>query len=223
MTVLSHHAELLLNFSGYWHAGSGRSSGNHLDALCERDASGLPYFPGRQLKGILRHAVRRAEAWGWMDDQPLPEGPVTTHEELLFGSASQSEARHHTFPGLLQVDSGCLPKTEGDWLAQPDKASLRAQLFDELFSTAIKEDGTAQQYSLRGIEVCIPVTLHAALGLRVTALDLALRTQQEKWLAHAKPWSALKISLHLIDALGANRSRGLGEATVSLIMPKKGA
>jgi len=217
MTHLVHQAHLSIDFSGYWHAGSGRSSGHHLDAVCIRDAADLPFLPGRQLKGILRNALRRAEAWGWFTDIALPVGLAKTHEALLFGSASQEAERDSTFAGLLQVDSASLAAEESLFLQQPDNVVLRELLFDELYSTAIDEkSGTAKKYSLRGIEVCLPVQLYARLGLHVTALDPELRQQQQAWLAQANPWQALELALPLIDALGAHRNRGLGEAVLTL-------
>ncbi|WKN24022.1 RAMP superfamily CRISPR-associated protein [Azotobacter vinelandii] len=219
-------ARLQLDFRNYWHAGSGRGSGYHLDALCERDGDQLPTLPGRQLKGLLRHAVHRAEAWGWLKKQALPPGPVESHEELLFGSRSHSESRDTTQPGLLRVDSARLPDAERQWLAQTgetEPTELREELFGELFSTAINEQGSAQRYSLRGLEVCIPLTLHAVLNLAITAQQADHRAQQQAYLQAGTGWAVLDAALPLLDALGAHRSRGLGEARVSLILAGQGA
>lgn len=213
---MSHHAKLSIQFQNFWHAGSGRSSGHHLDAVCLKDKNQLPYFPGKQLKGILRQAVRRAEAWGWYQTTPLESGLAKSHEELLFGSSSQDSERHYTFAGILQVDNANLSELEYTYLQSPDQAQLRELLFDELFSTAIDDNGTAKKYSLRGIEVCLPTQLFSSLSLQLTALDHSHQQQQEKWLATSDPWQILRKALPLIDALGAHRSRGLGEATLSL-------
>lgn len=220
---MSPHARLHLDFINYWHAGSGRSSGYHLDALCERDDCQLPVLPGRQLKGLLRHAVHRAEAWGWLSELALPAGPLASHEELLFGSRSHSESRSATQPGLLRVDTARLPDAELQWLAHTEQTELREELFGELFSTAINEQGSAQRYSLRGLQVCIPLRLQAALDLAITASDAALRSQQQAYLQAGTAWQALDAALPLLDALGAHRSRGLGEARVTLDMTGQGA
>lgn len=217
------NAILHLDFSHYWHAGSGRSSGYHLDALCERDDSQLPVLPGRQLKGLLRHAVHRAEAWGWLSELPLAPGPLLNHEELLFGSRSHAESRSATQPGLLSIDTARLPEAEYQWLAHPQQTELREELFSELFSTAINEQGSAQRFSLRGLEVCIPLKLQACLSQSVTATDLALRAQQQSYIAANTAWHVLEAALPLLDALGAHRSRGLGEAQVTLALSEQGA
>lgn len=220
---MSANAILHVDFTNYWHAGSGRSSGYYLDALCERDDSQLPTLPGRQLKGLLRHAVHRAEAWHWLSTFPLPPGPLDSHEELLFGSRSHSDSRSATQPGLLRIDTARLPEAERQWLAHGDQSELREDLFGELFSTAINEQGSAQRYSLRGVQVCIPLQLQATLSLAVTANDLALRTQQQAYIEAGTAWQAIEAALPLLDALGAHRSRGLGEARVTLAIPGRGA
>lgn len=220
---MSAHARLNLDFINYWHAGSGRSSGYHLDALCERDDSQLPILPGRQLKGLLRHAVHRAEAWGWLNELALPAGPLQSHEELLFGSRSHAESRNATQPGMLRVDTARLPDAEHQWLGHSAQTELREELFDEQFSTAINEQGSAQRYSLRGLQVCIPLRLQAALDLAITANDAQLRAQQQAYLQAGTVWQVLAAALPLLDALGAHRNRGLGEARVTLDTAGQGA
>lgn len=215
---------LRLHFSQYWHAGSGRGSGYHLDAVCERDANGLPTLPGRQLKGVLRHAVRRAEAWGWLNKlAPLPDGPLQNHETLIFGSQSQTEHRSATQPGMLRVESAHLPEPESRWLAAPEQHAIRAELYAELFSTAINDQGSAQRYSLRGTEVCLPVTLQCTLALAITTTHDDLRAQQTAYLKAGTGWAVLLAALPLVDTLGAHRSRGLGEVRLELIAPGQGA
>lgn len=206
---------LTIDFHGYWHAGTGRGSGTHVDALTEKDDQGLPFIAGRHLKGLLRHALRRAADWNWLHDISLPPGPATDLETLLFGTASQSVARHDTLPGLLQVDDARLPAAEADFLAQPDQIPLRQQLYREIYSTAINEQGSAQDKSLRGIEVTLPVRLEGHISLCADASDSDLHTQQQNWLAQPDPWAPLAACLTLIDSLGASRTRGLGEAQVS--------
>ncbi len=210
---MSMHGMLILELHGYWHAGAGRSSGHHLDALCERDHDGLPVLPGKQLKGLLRHSVRLAESWGWLDQHPAPLGPTASHEDLLFGSASQLAGRHETQPGILLCESARLPRVDRDAIAASG-ADLKDSLFGELFSTAINEDGSALAQSLRGTEVAIPCTLHALLETAVTALEPALRQQQAAYVQSGAAWQVLEVCLPLLDHVGAHRSRGLGEARV---------
>ena len=206
---------LQISLHSYWHAGGGRSSGHHLDALCERDGT-LPVLPGRQLKGLLRHAVRRAESWGWLADIALPTGPMADHQSLLFGSSSQTESRDATQPGVLMVGSAVLPEAERNWLASPTNTALASLLFDELFSTAINEQGTAKVHSLRGIEVALPGELVATLELQPTAQATALQQQQHHYLESDAPWQVIQAALPLLDHVGAHRARGLGECLAQL-------
>ncbi|MGY4878180.1 RAMP superfamily CRISPR-associated protein [Vreelandella aquamarina] len=204
LTVELHH---------YWHAGSGSSSGTHLDALCERDNHGLPFLSGRHLKGLLRHAVQRAEQWQWLDNIPLPAGPQPDWETMLFGTRSQTAQRFHTLPGLLMVDNARLPASEKAWLEQ--HPAYKAYLFEEIYSTAINENGTAVAKSLRGMEAALPMTLTALVNVELTALDPEHRRQQQA--AISTDMSVLlKRVLPLIDSVGGNRTRGLGEAVLSL-------
>lgn len=208
---------LRIELLGYWHSGAGRSSGQHLDALCERDGAGLPILPGRQLKGLLRHAVRRAEAWGWLHDNPLPDGPANSHEELLFGSTSQQETRDSTHPGLMFVGSAQLPEPDRTWLAGPEQHETRRALFGELFSTRIHaQTGTAAEGSLRGIEVAVPLILEAALEMTTSAVAAGRRQQQQAYIDRQTGWQVIARAVPLIDHVGGHRNRGLGEAIIQL-------
>lgn len=216
---MSQTQQLTLDIQSYWHTGNGQGNGYHLDALCERDQDQLPMVPGRQIKGLLRQAVHRAEQWGWLEKLALPEGPMTTHEALLFGSTNQQEERTATLPGLLFVDSALLPDAERQWLAQSDTEAtdLREQLFGELYSTAIESDtGSAKRYSLRGTEVCIPLTMIAELSLNTTGLESRLIEQQQAYLQSGTGWQVLETALPLLDAIGAHRNRGFGEVIAHL-------
>jgi CRISPR/Cas system CSM-associated protein Csm3 (group 7 of RAMP superfamily) len=206
-----------LELAGFWRAGGGRSSGYHLDSLCERDRDGLPFLPGRQLKGVIRHALARAEAWGWFADNVLPEGPCATLDELLFGSVSQQHERANTWPGMLIIGDATLSQAERGYLAQPQQAALREALFEQLFSTAIEDSGGAKAGSLRGAEVALPMVLFAPVSLELTALESERREQQRQVLTDARVWQAVEASLSLVDAIGAGRTRGLGEAQLSLL------
>ncbi len=208
-----HEQHLRIQINSYWHSGCGQSSGTYLDAVTEKNAQGLPFVGGRQLKGLLRHALRRASAWGWPVGQ-APAGPAETLETLLFGTLTQSTSRDQTLTGMLQFSDGLLSVEERAWLS--DKPQLVGHLYQPLYSTAINERGSAQQGSLRGIEVCVPLQLHANVRLLKTAVEDSHRTQQTRWLEQSGCWDWLSQCLPLVDAVGAHRSRGFGEAVLSL-------
>ncbi len=207
---------LTIDLYGYWHTGSGRSAGALADALVQKTVDDLPVVGGRHLKGLLRHAVFKAEKVGWFRHLELPAGPAETIETLLFGSANQEVERFSTIPGMLIVNDGLLSKEEAAWLAKSEQTALRQQLYDRLSSTAMTEAGTAKADSLRTIEVVLPMTLSSQLSLQITAVDSLHAEQQAEWLTGDASWEVLTLACSLIDSIGASRSRGLGEALLTI-------
>jgi hypothetical protein len=204
---------LHITLAGYWHAGTGKSGGTHVDALTDRDHDNLPFVGGKHLKGLLRHAYLRAVAWQWLATE-LPSGPAGDWETLLFGSRSQVGASGANLPGMLLVDDARLAVLEQDYLKQNNH--LSHYCYDSIYSTAITARGAAAEGSLRGMEVCVPLVLSSRLQLALTAVDAVHRSQQEELLSLEAPWEDMANCLPLIDAIGAHRTRGLGEAVLSL-------
>ena len=46
-----------LTFFTDWHCGSGLAAGADVDTLVVKDKNGLPFVPGKTLKGLIREAV----------------------------------------------------------------------------------------------------------------------------------------------------------------------
>lgn len=183
----------ILNVSihDFWHCGSGRGEGSHADALVDRDVCGLPYVPGRTLKGLLREALAFLE-----QQQALP---VTT-SALLFGHAAQPGAtRHDSQPGFLAISDARLPAEVSHWLATPGGAVHRHALFRTIYSTALDDSGVAKDKSLRGIEVAVPLELEC----EVSGPE---GTNWSEFLQQAFP---------LVRAVGGHRQRGLGRCTLA--------
>lgn len=196
--------KLSFDIRSYWHAGTGRGSGSHLDAIVQRDAYSLPVLPGRTVKGLLRDAVMQAENLGWLSKLPSPRSIAVSPADFLFGQmpAGDEEVSEHR-PGLLRTGSAALPAGMAAWLREDAQAAYRAKLFRELHSTAIDEvTGTAVDKSLRGIEVCIPLTLEAPLSV----------LHETDW-----PWTeCIGMALPLLRYIGSKRNRGLGRVSVTL-------
>lgn len=219
MNNINLHIEIL----HYWHAGTGAGGGSHLDAMTEKDACGLPFLAGKHMKGLLRHAVHRAQHWEWFS-VGVPDGPAPDLETLIFGSRSQQEKREKTLPGMLRIGDAKLKESESAFLK--DNLEYTPFLYQEIYSTAINAAdsaaaGTAKEHSLRGLEVTLPVVLLAELSLEVTALDDAHRKQQQLWLDSSSSFDWLEKVLPLIDSIGAHRTRGLGEAVFTLQTQQK--
>lgn len=189
------HYRLTVAIDSYWHPGSAHGKGAHLDAVTHRNSHGLPTLPGRTLKGLLRDAVRRADAFGWY-------GPGPDRTALLFGSADD-KGDGASLPGLLRISDATLSDADSHHLKSNQQ--LIAGLYRSHFSTAIDHNsGSAKDKSLRGIELVVPLTLHATL---TTIQDHAPTSE---WV------ETLRTALPLIRAVGAHRARGLGRASLTI-------
>jgi len=189
--------KLTVDLKNYWHAGGGRGAGSVYDAIVHRDSDGLPVLPGRHLKGLLRDACIRAEAWRWKGFEP---GTTAS----LFGQATEAASSRPPKPGSLRVSDAALPDDVARWLAAAGQDYL-PHLFRGLYSTAVEhETGTAKEHSLRGMEVTVPLSL--------TAVIEPIPGKQPP-----KDWpQRIGSILSLIDAVGAYRSRGLGRVVLTV-------
>lgn len=173
----------------YWHAGSGTGQGSNLDAVIIKDSAGLPYLPGRTLKGLLREGLQTCEDAGHI-------AAKTT--ERLCGRPGDLDA---SAPGLLFVSNARLPEEERIWLASEDGATHRAALYDRFASTKLTDEGIAENKTLRTVELCVPLTLTAEVQLDE---------------ANSDDWEALQKACSLIRCLGSHRNRGLGRCQFTL-------
>ncbi|WP_232023988.1 hypothetical protein [Sulfurivermis fontis] len=109
-----------------------------------------------------------------------------------------------THPAILRFSDAVLPADIADYLA--GRADLREQLFRPLFSTAIDHaSGTARESSLRGMEAVIPLQLTATVQPLADCSQLGYDWRE-----------IIRRALPLIRGIGADRSRGLGRAVVTL-------
>ena len=190
----------------WWHAGSGMGQGGAADSLVVRDAEGLPYLPGKTVKGLLRDAVQLAEDF----DQYNAKGQTTR----LFGAAdpttlrpaginTPSERVESEPPGraggLLGVDNALLPENIAGWVRK-NAGDRKPTLFDAFASTALNKDGVAKHGTLRIAEVCPPLVLFG----KIEGPD------DDEWVG------LLKKCVPLIRNLGKQRHRGLGSCDVTI-------
>ena len=122
-----------LELYSYWHCGSGLSSGADADALTVKDKDGLPFVPGKTIKGLVREAV---EEIGSSDSLSFLGKEGVFQSDCFFSDAT-----------LIDKDEIIASK-------------LQDGLFDRIASTRIDPiTGTAANGSLRTIEVVIPCKL----------------------------------------------------------------
>lgn len=177
-------------FLSPWHMGSGFGEGAHLDAMPVKTAAGLPYIPGRSVKGLLREAVMLAE-----ECSQVAAGTTI----MLFGSRDPEQSRYASKPGALRVTSATLDEAMEAW-AGKNKGAV-SSLYTVLAATKIDGDGLADDKTLRKVEAAWPVTLTAEVECLESDVD---------WL---KP---LRIAAPLIRQAGIRRHRGLGRVEVSI-------
>lgn len=187
--------KILATFHSYWHIGTGRGSGYHIDSLVEKDASGLPYIPGKTIKGLMRDASYKLESWGH-----------ACATDSLYGKrgSATDETRNETTKGSIRFSSLELP--EKGYLA--DKGELKSHLFQTLSSTAIDDEtGVAKSQSLRMVEVTVPVKLEGEIEV-ISNQNLEISKEELK--------SLLAKSASLITNIGAHKNRGFGLVTLEI-------
>jgi hypothetical protein len=189
-------AKLTIELLAYWQVGSGRGRGGDADALVLKGRHELPYLPGKSLKGLLREGLQVCEDAGVIDSGRTNKwmgAPATK------GSCS--------IPGLLSVESAVLAPDEALWLASAGGAAARAALYDTVASTKLDKNGMAKTSTLRTIEICVPVKLHACVRGPDTK-------DGERW------FDDLQEACSVIRSLGAHRHRGLGRCRFALCEEK---
>lgn len=138
-----------IEFFSNWQCGSGLAAGADVDALVIKDKNGLPYVPGRTIKGLLREAA-----------------VILTNDiecvNRLFG-VSGSEIDHKT--GCAFFGNATLPSAEYQYILEQ---KLTKHLFQSFTSTSIDENGIAKDNTLRKIETVVPCKLEGEI-INVTA------------------------------------------------------
>ena len=138
-----------ITFFSEWHAGSGLTSGSDLDALVIKSKDGLPFIPGKTLKGLLKEAAYEITRFN--------AGMQTDFINIIFGDANDLSK---STIGLCHFTNA-----ELDIFLQCEisKEQLAPLFYREISSTSILEGGTAKPHSLRKMEVTIPCVLFARI------------------------------------------------------------
>lgn len=171
-----------------WHCGSGLSKGSDVDSLVIKDDKGLPFIPGKTLKGLIREAVE--------DYVSLTTACDEEDVVRVFGR-SGTEDFYQICKGMAFFTNAELSEEEKDPILSDN---LQPFMFDKVSSTAIDENGVADDHSLRRYEVVIPCTLYASICF-----------VDDNFVP------ILSKALGMVKRLGVNRNRGLGRCTISVI------
>jgi CRISPR/Cas system CSM-associated protein Csm3 (group 7 of RAMP superfamily) len=185
----------------YWQIGSGLEGGAYADSLALKDANGLPYIPGKSIKGLLKEAFSQANENNWFTDVTN-----TNLLALLFGVEGVAGLDSQ---GLLQLTSATLSAQECHYFDR--HPSAKSNLFKVTYSTAIDDTGVASETSLRSMEVVVPMSLCATLSVNTLHPSYAAADKQITEQLH----SYLTQVVSLISKLGAKRHRGFGQVLVT--------
>lgn len=192
-----------ITFLEYWQVSSGLGIGSAADSECLKDRYGLPYIPGKTLKGLWRDAFiwsganndNIAHYFGKDAEEKGKDAKIseTQNDPIITLQDKNSE------PGRARWSNATLSSALIHELK--DKNELKAQLYTSVTSTAINENGIAKAKSLRTAQVCLPIALLGEIVLpdsEDNAADLFIK---------AAPW---------LRRLGMGRNRGFGRCIVKI-------
>lgn len=131
-----------LDFYSNWHCGSGLAAGADVDILVIKDANGLPFVPGRTVKGLVKNAYE--DIFGENSGTGVFSDEDNSYEINAFFSDAV----------LQREDYNQIVKEE-----------LNRFMYSTISSTAIA-DNVAKAHSLRKIQVVMPCSLYGEI-LRV--------------------------------------------------------
>jgi CRISPR/Cas system CSM-associated protein Csm3 (group 7 of RAMP superfamily) len=183
-----------IRFFSDWHCGSGLCSGADVDELALKDSRRLPYIPGRTLKGLLREAACALGTWSG-------DPSWQTFRKTCFGEQSDATSPLSDQGCCCFSDAVLSARLQDSLAADAEKA---AALFRKVSSTAINENGQAEDYSLRKTEVAVPLSLFAEID-GCEAGDVPKLEQCMQW----------------IKRLGSDRHRGFGRCQFSAVQEGK--
>jgi len=187
-----------IEFFSNWHLGSGLAISADVDAATLKDDHGLPYVPGKTLKGILKDAASLLAENAY-------KGIDKAFVDRIFGindkdaDAQESSLKH--YQAQAYFSNAYLSEQLANWLTN-ENVGNQTKLFQRYSSTAIdQETGIAVDKSLRTMEVCIPVSLYGTID------NLQSEEDVEK----------MKLVLVAVKKMGQNRHRGLGRLELKKI------
>lgn len=182
-----------IEFFSEWHCGSGLAAGADIDSLVIKDKNGLPFIPGKTIKGLLRSAVGELlllqgtnekykslfiQTFGYFNSKENADNPTASKGETFFTNAE-------------------LPKEQRAFIVEK---KLNGYLYRSIASTAIDEHGVAKDFSLRRMQTTVPCRLEGEI------LEVPEAFSEQ-----------LINGLKFIKRLGVNRNRGLGRCKITLL------
>lgn len=165
----------------------------YADSMVNKTHDGLPYIPGRTLKGLLREAAE-------VIHDLHPKLMKAEFIQEMFGqapTADQIAKEESTFESTSFFGNATL----SPYLRQNIEKEHKSALYKVISSTSIGENGLAKSHTLRQMEVTVPLILYARIE------EFPDNPEYEAYLVSCFGW---------IKSMGMNRTRGLGRCRFSL-------
>ncbi len=183
-----------IKFYSDWNCGSGLAAGADVDLLPVKDADGLPFVPGKTMKGLVREALESLYTLKGKDEQHLIVMMGKKNDAATDGSDMKS--------GCSFFMNAVIPAEQAQLIVA---RQLQPFMFRRIASTSIDKDGVAKDHSLRKIQVAVPCELEGSI------LDIPETMVPD-----------VTDALRFIKRLGSGRNRGLGRCDIEVLNLKKG-
>lgn len=190
-----------LVFHTDWHSGSGQSRGADVDALVVKDVDGLPFIPGKVMKGLLREAMEELMFLNGKDaDDEYRQAMID-----FFGNSTD----RNMIQQVVEKDYECMVRGSGFFTNAVLQDSVTVEilknhaerfLYRGISRTKIDTNGLAVNQSLRRMEVVVPCVLYGEIHQIPEILKADLAS-----------------SLGYIKRMGLGRNRGLGRCSIEVI------
>lgn len=138
-----------IEFHTDWHCGSGLAAGADVDALVVKDEKGMPFIPGKTIKGLIREATEEIRNFQNVND--------SKGIEEAFGYFSDKE---NMGKGSMFFTNATLESKEYEAIVSNNASRF---MYRDIANTAIDNDGIAKEHSLRKMEVVVPCTLYGTI------------------------------------------------------------
>lgn len=180
-----------IEFFSNWHCGSGLASGADLDELVIKDAEGLPFVPGKTMKGLLREAVGNVCSYNKEYDKSCIKKIFGYDDDETDNKKTSKESK-----GCAFFSNANLEKEEKDAIISRD---LIPFLYQSVTSTKIDNEGIAADLTLRKIQTTVSCSLYGCI-YDVPENDKELFAD----------------AFRFIKRIGLGRNRGYGRCQISI-------
>lgn len=179
----------------YWSSSSGLTSGAKADVLCNKDDNGLPYIPGKTIRGLFSEHLKLLCDTLYTDSSEIAEKGI---DKIVTMGENQYSFNCH-------FSNVTLSKEEQDAINQQ---GLAQWAFETVSQTAINDYGSAKSHSLRTIEVAVPITLYGSINSMAQTSTVQFNNHQIDFISNCGK---------MVRRLGYKRNVGLGRCQFSLL------